>query len=160
MRTEARVLFDAGHGCNAIASKLDISASVISRWAKAEGLKFDRAQVAVAVKAHTFDLAAARLALAEKMMTVATDLLDSAQSPYTVFNFGGKDNTYEEHTLDAPPVEAKRSMVVTAGIAFDKATKVLEKDTSGVVTAHSLLDTLILGLESKAADYETPPSAE
>lgn len=127
---------------NAIAKAVGIGAATVTKIIADAGFKFDRSQTAAAVKAHTFDLAASRLQLAEKMMTVAHTMLDSASSPYTVFNFGGKDNTYEEHTLDTPPVEAKRSMVVTAGIAFDKATKVLEKSTEGIGRAESLVDHL------------------
>ncbi len=47
-------------------------------------------------------------------------------------------------------------MVATAAMAFDKVTKYLEKDTSGVETAHSLLDTLAAGFKA-AADSYTPP---
>jgi len=153
---EARTLFDEGLGCNAIAKKLDVGVATISRWAVAEGLKFDRSQTALAVRAHTVDLAEARVMLAQKMAVVASEMLDKLDGTYLVYNFGGKDNDYSEHILDEPPVEVVRNVVTTAGIAFDKATKVLEKSVDGLTGAHSLLDALANGFRSAADDYETP----
>jgi hypothetical protein len=125
---EARALFDQGLGCNAIAKALRVGAATISRWAEAEGLVFDRAQVDAANKAHTVDLAAARIRLAAKMSSAAESMLDAIDDEYLVYNFGGKDNEYAEHILDSAPVEVKRSIIVTAGITFDKLTKVVEAE--------------------------------
>jgi len=125
-RIEARRLYDEGNGCNAIARLVGFSAARISKWAKEEGLAFDRSQTDLAVRAHVVDLAEARMLLAQKMQVVAHDMLDSLDGGYLVYNFGGKDNTYEEHILASAPVEVVRSSIVTAGIAFDKATKVVE----------------------------------
>jgi predicted transcriptional regulator len=154
MRAEARRLFDEGYGCNAIARKIEIAPSAVSDWAKDEGLRFDRSQAALAVRAHTVDMAEGRLDLARKMQQVANDLLDSLDGEYLVYSFGGKENDYNEHMLEAPPVEVIRSAVVTAGIAFDKATKVLEKSIDGVAGAHSLLDALATGFAAAAIEYE------
>jgi hypothetical protein len=139
---EARDHYASGLGCNAIARAMGIDPATVSRWAKAEGLKFDRSQTALAVRAHTIDLAESRLELARKMQVAAHDLLDSLDGDYLVYNFGGKDNTYVEHVLEKPPVEVVRSSIVTAGIAFDKATKVLEKTNDGIGRAESLVDHL------------------
>lgn len=159
MRAEAKRLYDEGFGCNAIAKQLDWSPATISKWAKDEGLQFDRSQTALAVRAHTIDLAEARLELARKMSVAANDLLDSLDGEYLVYNFGGKDNSYEEHTLDKPPVEVIRSSIVTAGIAFDKATKVLEKTNDGIGRAESLVDHLEQFFD-RLPDDETPVVGE
>src|SRR5262245_8271385 len=90
---EARALYDEGHGCNAIAKRLDVAPSTISAWAKREGLAFDRSQTSLAVRAHTIDLAEARLLLAQKMTVAASDMLDRLDGKYIVFAFGGKSNT-------------------------------------------------------------------
>lgn len=153
-RAQAKELYDEGYSCNAIAQKLDASPSTVSRWAKTEGLSFDRSQTALAVRAHTIDLAADRLLLAQKMVQVASDVLDSLDGEYLVYSFGGQENLYSEHLLDSPPVEVVRNAVTTAGIAFDKASKVLEKSTEGLTGAHSLLDSLATGFAKAAADYE------
>lgn len=90
----------------------------------------------------------------------AEKMLDHLDGPYLVYAFGGKENTYSEHELDRPPVEVQRTAVTTAGVAFDKVTKYLEKDTSGVETAHSLLDTLAAGFKAAAESYEPPPASD
>lgn len=158
---EARALFDQGLSCNAIAKKLGVGAATVSRWAKAEKLSFaGRAQAKAAHVVREFDMVAARTRLAKKMTANADKALDSLDGPFTVYNFGGKDNTYAEHTLTEAPLSARREAQSLSGIAFDKLTKAMEKDTSGVITAHSLLDTLLVGLEAKAAEYETPADVE
>lgn len=127
MRRRARALYDQGYGCNAIARELGFSPSTVSEWAKREGLAFDRSQTDIAVRAHVTDLREMQTLLAKKAAVAASDLLDQLDGTYLVWSFGGKDNTYEEHTLDRPPVEVVRSTVVTAGIAIDKASKVLDQ---------------------------------
>jgi len=125
-RTEARRLYDEGNGCNAIARLVGFSPARISKWAKEEHLAFDRSQTDLAVRAHVVDLAEARMLLAQKMTVAADDMLNRLDGEYLVYNFGGKDNDYSEHLLADPPVEVVRNAVTTAGIAFDKATKVVE----------------------------------
>lgn len=136
----ARELFDRELSCRAIAKELGVAPSTISRWAKSEGLEFDRAATQAAVKAHTVDLAAVRIRLATKMAAAAEDMLDRLDDPYLVYNFGGKDNDYNEHTLDEAPVEVRRSTVVTAGIAFDKLTRIVDAEQDpGERSAKSML---------------------
>jgi transposase-like protein len=74
-RARARELYDEGYSCNAIAKQLDCLPSTVSRWASAEGLTFDRSQTTLAVRAHTVDLAEARMVLAQKLMEKASDAL-------------------------------------------------------------------------------------
>ena len=140
----------------AIAEKLGVSRSTVSRWAKEEGLAFDRTQTAQAVAAHSVDLAAARIRLAEKVAYRAEQLLDSLDGPYLVYNFGGKDNTYSEHTLEKPPVEVVRNAVTTAGIAFDKLSRIVERDPD-VSGAESAVRALQAGLDAAAAVLRTQP---
>jgi hypothetical protein len=128
----------------------------VSRWAKEEGLAFDRAQTAQAVAAHTIDLAAGRQRLAEKMLARAEQLLDSLDNPYVVYSFGGRDNVYNEHKLDKPPVEVIRNAVTTAGITFDKLTRIVEKDPD-VSGAESAVRALQAGLDAAAAVLRSAP---
>ncbi len=100
------------------------------------------------------DLAADRLLLAQKMMVIAHEALDQLDAPYLVYNFGGRDNSYEEHLLDSAPMEVRHAAMRLAAIAFDRATKVLEKTSDGLVSAHSLLDSLASGFARAAAEYE------
>jgi transposase-like protein len=152
----AREMFDRGLSCNAIARELGCAASTVSRWAKVSGLKFDRAQVAAANQAHKVDLAAGRIRLAEKMLAAAEAMLDDIDEPYLVYNFGGKDNTYEEHELDTAPVEVRRNIITTAGITFDKLTRVVETSGDGADDAKSMLAQLgrALGIGANSGNGE------
>lgn len=138
-RSRARALFDSGLSRNAIARELDVDPATITRWARSEHLVFDRSNVVAANLAHKTDLAKVRIELAEEMAAAGLELLRARHEPYLVYSFGGKDNTYAEHVLTKAPVEVVRNSVTTAGIAFDKATRVVEGDTTGDSAAKSLL---------------------
>lgn len=69
----------------------------VSRAAVGAGVESDRSQTAAAVPlARTVDLAAGRLRLAEKMLAASEAMLDDIDGVYLVYNFGGKDNDYNE----------------------------------------------------------------
>ncbi|UCR89258.1 hypothetical protein [Mycetocola spongiae] len=160
-RVEARRLYDLGMGCNAIGREIGIVPSAVSAWAKREGLKFDRSKVIAANKANAADLEQKRLRLVSKMADVAEDALDSLDAPYLVYNFGGKDNEYRDEVLDAAPMDARRTAVTMAGIAFDKASRVIERETD-VSGATSVLGALQAGLGAVVAalDQDTPPDEQ
>lgn len=143
----ARDLFDQGLGCNAIARELGVGVATISRWAKREGLSFDRAQSALAVRARSIDIAKSRTELTQKLMAVAHETLDNLDGPYLVYNFGGSENTYEEHLLDAPPIEVVRTAVTIGRDAHTIATKTLEQTPEGLAGAESLVDRLQADIE-------------
>jgi hypothetical protein len=160
-RKRARELFDRGLSCRAIARELSVSISTVSRWAKSEGLSFTgRAQTKTATVVREFDMVAARARLAQKMTANADKALDTLDGPFLVYSFGGKDNTYEEHELSEAPISARREAQTIGAIAFDKLTKALEKDTSALPAAHSLLDSLAAGFTAAAASYEAPTDVE
>ena len=156
-RAQLRTLHGEGLSASAIARKLGVHASTVSRWAKAEGLSFDRSKTAEATAAKSIDLAAARTRLAEKMAARAEQLLDSLDDPYLVYSFGGRDNTYSEHELAKPPVEVVRNAVTTAGITFDKLTRIVEKDPD-VSGAASVVQSLEAGILAAAEVLRAPES--
>lgn len=143
---------------NQIARECGVSTATVSRIAQSAGLTFDRAQTKAATAARGADLAALRTRLAEKMGLRAERMIDRLDDPYLVYNFGGKDNTYEEHTLERAPVEVERNTVATAGIAFDKLTRIVEKSDTGLDQAVGVLDTIAEGFAAAADKYrmETP----
>lgn len=55
-----------------------------------------------------------RALIAARLTVEAERLLDQLHEEHLAFNFGGKDNTYEEHRLVEPPVDAKRQLVQAA----------------------------------------------
>lgn len=150
----AQELFTAGLSCRAIARELGVAPSTVSRWAKGQRLSFDRAQTAAANEAHRVDLAAGRIRLARKMLDAAEDMLDDIDEPYLVHSFGGKDNVYSEHLLDSAPVEVRRNIITTAGITFDKLSRIVENTADGADDAKSMLAQLgrALGIGQETSD--------
>jgi len=159
-RTKARELFDAGLSRNAIARELDLDPATVTRWAKSEGLEFDRAATAKATQARTVDLAAGRIRLAEKMLAASEAMLDRIDEPYLVYNFGGKDNDYNEHELDSAPVEVRRNIITTAGITFDKLSRIVERSDTGLEQAVGVLDQIADGFRAAAERYRSETSAD
>ena len=154
-RTHLAKLHAEGLSVRAIAERLGVSKSTVAAWAKQDGLAFNRARTAEAVAAKSVDLAAGRQRLAEKMLAAAENMLEQLDKPYTVYSFGGRDNVYTEHTLDQPPVEAKRNIITTAAITFDKLTRIVEKDPD-VSGAQSVVQSLEAGILAAAAVLRNP----
>lgn len=154
-RAQLRKLHADELSVRAIAERLGVSRSTVSRWAKEDGLAFDRARTAQAVAAHSIDLAAGRQRLAEKMLQRAEEALDDLDKPYIVFSFGGRDNVYNEHELKRPPVEVRRNVLTMAGITFDKLSRIVEKDPD-VSGAQSVVQSLEAGILAAAAVLRSP----
>lgn len=146
---------------NQIARDVGISAGSVTNICRAAGLAFDRSETKHASEARAVDLAAGRIRLAEKMLAASEEMLDTIDGPYEVYNFGGKDNTFESRVLDSAPVEVRRNVITTAGITFDKLTRIVEKSDTGLEQAIGVLDTLSEGFRAVADIYrgETPNEA-
>lgn len=153
-RADARALYDQGHSCRSIADRLGVAPSTISRWAKDEGLAFDRSQTDLATRAHTIDMAKDRLELAQMMVVAARDGLLELDGPITVYSFGGRDNEFNSHTFDRAPADVRRQALTTAGIAFDKASKVLDGSSESAEVAESLLDRLEAEFTEEFSDVD------
>ena len=146
-------LHAAGLSRNDIVRTVGISAGSVTRICQAAGRAFDRASTKDATLARTRDMAQARIDLAWRLEKAAVDMLDMIDRPFTVFNFGGKDNTFEQAELPSAPVEARRTIVTSAAIVFDKLSRIVEKDTGGLDDAVGMLDTLAEGFKEAAAKY-------
>lgn len=107
-------LCEAGWTCNAIAAEVGRSSNTISRVAREHGHRFGSVQAERAREARSDYGAGRRAEWASKAMGEALDLLEQLHRPHLAFNFGGRDNTYEEHELEEPPVREKRDLVLAA----------------------------------------------
>lgn len=161
-RDQITELHKAGKSRNDISRITGVSAGTVTNVCRAAGLTFDRSKTKEASRAKQVDLTEARLNLAYRLNTVANDMLDMIDKPFTVYNFGGKDNTFAEATLDSAPVEARRTIVTASAIVFDKITRIVEKDNGGLDQAVGVLDQIAAGFQSAAAKYraETPNEPE
>lgn len=112
-RAEIVRLIESGKPCRDIAKQVGRSADTISRIARSIGWTFGRPNLARAREAQSAYSAERRAELAAKATERAQEMLAKMDGRYLVFNFGGKDNTYEEHELEEPPVDALRAMAQT-----------------------------------------------
>lgn len=156
-----RELHAEGMGRNAIAREMGIQGSCVSRTAKYLGLTFDRSKVEAATRARLADLAERRALLAEQFHDIAEDSLDRVYQDTTVYAFGGKENTYEEHVFpEAPPAE-RRALVSTAGMATDRSLKLAPPEvSSNVDAAKSMLGGLGAALTEWSRSLDEQDAAE
>jgi transcriptional regulator with XRE-family HTH domain len=142
-KAEIRALFDQGLSRNEIARRTGVSAGSVTKIINDSGRSFDRSATKDATRAKQLDLAAARLSLAERLNDAAHAMLDMIDQPFTVYAFGGRDNTFAQATLDSAPVDARRTIITSAAIVFDKITKIIDSTpTESVAEAESVLDRL------------------
>lgn len=115
----ARILDLHGKGVtrNEIHRLTGVAAATVSKVVKDDGGTFDRSKIATAAEARRVDLVEMRSSLAVKMIAKAHQLVDDIDRPFLAFNFGGKDNTYEEHELDRAPTGDIRNLMQSASIA-------------------------------------------
>lgn len=140
----------AGATRNDIARDLGRSGDTITRYCKKAGLDFDREQIRAATEARKIDLAARRASLRERLLHEADAALDVIGQPETVWNFGGRDNTYAEHTFPAATSETRRKMILAAAAASTQEIRIAQADSgANVEAAKSLLTGLAEALGVK-----------
>lgn len=138
--TILRALHEAGRSLHSIAAEMGRSKDTISKKAAALGLTWDRSRTAAAAQAVVIDNKARRALLVGTLYTRAEELLAQITEPHTVFNFGGKNNSYNEHLLDRPPTGDIRNLMQSASIALQRAVHLEQVDaTGGVEKERSLL---------------------
>lgn len=128
-RARVRELHAQGMSRNKIADEIGRPWSTVTRICQELGLSFDRSQTRQAVEAHKVDLAALRADLAHELLVKARGFLQAMDRPFMAFNFGGKDNTYEEHELSGPPPDAIRNLMTSTGIALQRSLELSKFDS-------------------------------
>ncbi len=134
-RDQVRDLHAEGLSRNEIARRINRSGRTVSRIADELGLQFERGeQDREATEARKVDAKARRAALAVALLDDAERLRAALWAETKVYNFGGRDNTFAEQTLDEPPHGDKLKLMQAAGIAVTKAVELDRYDrTDGVL---------------------------
>ncbi|WP_046495061.1 helix-turn-helix domain-containing protein [Streptomyces odonnellii] len=148
-RQRVRELHAQGKGRNQIAKLLGRSGRTISDIALECGISFAAraGQVAAATEVRQMDLAERRVRLAENLQADAERLREQMWEPTTVWSFGGKENTYEDHTFPEAPADVKRTLMTAAGTAIDRSLKLSPpKDETGTEEGVALISKLMSGL--------------
>lgn len=121
---KVKKLHAKGLSRNEIARKTGRSGRSVSRIAAQLGLTFERGeQVKAATEARKIDAKARRAALAVALAEDAERLRQQLWAPCIAYNFGGKDNTFEQARLDEPSFADKAKIMSAIGIAVDRSVK-------------------------------------
>lgn len=139
---------------NAIARQHGVTGATVGNIAREHDITpaFDRTLTKQASAARAADMAEARSRLRARLLAKAEDLLDQMDDPHLVYSFGGKDNEYNEHTLERAPTGDLRNLMTAAAIALDKHV-VLDKHDSD--DGHEDAKSMLLGVaEGLRAVYE------
>lgn len=118
----------SGMSCRAIAERNGVSADWVSKLAKTVGHRWGAKHTAAAAAVNREYGAEHRALLRRMFQQRAQQLLDEFNEPYLAFSFGGRDNEYNEHRFDTPPIEARRQMIQAAATAVKEARALDEHD--------------------------------
>lgn len=123
-------LLKTGKSARSISRETGRPPSTISDIAKSVGHHFGQANLARAHEAQSAYSAEWRADFAKRLSAKCDDLLSEMSGPYLVYNFGGRDNVYTEHMLDAPPTEAKAQLVKSIRLAMQTILDIDRHDRS------------------------------
>ncbi|PRB01764.1 hypothetical protein CQ044_16580 [Microbacterium sp. MYb64] len=99
-------------------------------------------------------MAQARTDLAWRLEAAANTMLDMLDKPFTVYAFGGRDNTFNSAELVSAPVDARRTIITSAAIVFDKLSKIVESTPEGTGEAETVLDRIEAGIDAEFTDVD------
>ena len=102
-RAEIKALHAAGASRNAIARQTGINNAIVSAFAQENGLKFNTRVTEAATRAKDAENAEKRALLLAYQLDDALHFRSMMYKPMTIGNFGGRDNTWNEVTLESPP---------------------------------------------------------
>jgi transposase-like protein len=115
-----------------------------------------------AVEDRRAQLASQRAVLSATFLQRAQEALAAMVSPTVIYNFGGKDNTYNEKEVDRPPTADQRNLMIIAATALDKHLVAERHDAmqnAGPVRGllEATLDTLIVAYGPRPGRVEPGP---
>ncbi|MFE3449641.1 hypothetical protein ACFXJ8_11965 [Nonomuraea sp. NPDC059194] len=140
-KARAAILRDIESGeksCRSIATEHGVAPSTVAKIARDNGLGFERTKTKNATEAKKADNAALRASTSRRFLEEANRFLDDLHKPALVWNFGGKDNTFNSKELPAPSTADKRNLIVSAATAIDKHLVIEKHDSSG--ESHAAVD--------------------
>jgi transposase-like protein len=132
-----------------------VSTTAVRKIAHDAGLTnaFSREVSKRATAARIADQRAQRAITSQRFLDESNWFLDQLHKPHLVHSFGGKENSYNEHTLPQPPTTDLRNLMVSAGVAFDKHIAADRHDAeTGAEGARSVLGALGQALQMAAED--------
>lgn len=126
---QLRDLAAKGRSVRDIAGEMGLSKSTIDRRIQKLGIVLDRSMTEAATRANQTDAKARRAALQLGLLEDAEKLRQQLWQPARIFSFGGRDNTYEERTVEKPPFADQLKIMQATGAAVDRALKLDDHDS-------------------------------
>lgn len=139
------------------ATRIGRSRSGVGDHAKALGLSWDRAQTKAATEARVADNRTTRSAIEAGLLADVQRLRAQLWAPCKAFNFGGKDNTYEERALEQPTFVDQLKIMQAATIAVDRSLKIAVHDSD---SSHDDAKSMLTGLAAAMGLAFRAPSSE
>ena len=102
-KAEITALHAAGASRNAIARQTGINNAIVSAFAQENALRFNTRVTEAATRAKDAENAEKRAQLLAYQLDDALHFRSMMYQPMTIGNFGGRDNTWNEVTLESPP---------------------------------------------------------
>lgn len=107
-----------------LAARHATSEASVRRIAAQHGLTLGtdatRAIVKNAVEVKRDNAARQRAEISAMLLDEAREAVLDMRRPATIYNFGGKDNTYNEKQVSRPPTGDRRNLAIIAGTLLDK----------------------------------------
>jgi hypothetical protein len=105
-----------------IAAQFDISPRSVQTIAQEFGVHSDAARAATenATERQRRTNAQRRADISALFAQRAEEALMAMREPAKIYNFGGKDNTYNERDVAQPPTADQRNLMIIAATAMDK----------------------------------------
>jgi IS30 family transposase len=138
------------------ATRIGRSRSGVGDHAKTLGLTWDRSKTKAATQARVADNRSTRSAIEAGLLADVQRLRAQLWAPCKAFNFGGKDNTYEEHALEQPTFVDQLKIMQAATIAVDRSLKIAVHDSD---SSHDDAKSMLTGLAAAMGlAFRTPPT--
>lgn len=136
-----RQLIPQGVSQSEIARQLDRTRGSVANRAAKLGIKSDRMQTVAATQAKVIDAKARRAALELTLLEDAEKLRSQIWQQHTYFDWGGKDHSFDQHTVDEPTPADKQRLMQAATLAVDRSLRIAAHDAdTGVAEAVGALD--------------------
>ena len=119
-------LYDQGLTLGKTAKAMNRPTSTIANRAQMAGLAWRRPETAEMLQTHTERVRALRKELELGLLDDAKRLRSQLFAPTTLYNFGGRDNTYAEHDAEQPPHADQQKLVQAVQALTQSSIKISE----------------------------------
>ena len=149
--------FATGKSCNTIAREFGRSSNTISRIARDVNHQFAQVNTIRAREINQRYGAEWRANMRQRLADEAHRLLDDMRKPSLVYSFGGRDNTYAEHTLDEPDTKSKHDLMRAATTALRA---IRDLDATDSTTGNlGQLGEWFAAIDRAASEYHDPATS-